>query len=252
VASEAAIERTLELMAPTARGRARHSEAGYLDVLGEREATGASPGQRLMENNLLVQVYERAWRPLWGRLFLGVLGPDMGGEHRIALELLDLSAGERVLDVGCGPGNFTRVFGRAVEDGLAVGLDASAPMLERAVAEPTPENVVYVRGDASATPFVDGAFDAVCCFAALYLIEEPLEAIDEMVRVLAPGGRLALLSSVNRGLVPTVVANAVVRGLSGVRVFGRGELTGALRERGMADVDQRVSGLGQFVSARKP
>jgi hypothetical protein len=63
---------------------------------------------------------------------------------------------------------------------------------------------------------------------------------------------LALLSSVNRGLVPTVVANAVVRGLSGVRVFGRGELTGALRERGMADVDQRVSGLGQFVSARKP
>jgi SAM-dependent methyltransferase len=252
VASEAAIERALELMAPPERGRARRTEAGYLDVLGEREATGARPGQRLMENSVLVQVYERAWRPLWGRLFTGVLGPGTSGEQRIALELLDLSPGGRVLDVGCGPGNFTREFGRSVGDGVAVGLDASAPMLTRAVTEPTPDNVVYVRGDASATPFVDGAFNAVCCFAALYLIEEPLKAIDEMVRMLAPGGRMALLSSVNRGLLPTRVSNAVVRGLSGVRIFGRGELTGALRERGMADVEQRVSGLGQFVSARKP
>jgi hypothetical protein len=72
-----------------------------------------------------------------------------------------------------------------------------------------------------------------------------------MVRVLAPGGRLALLTSVNRGLPPTAVSNAIVRGLSGVRIFGRGELTGALRARGMADVEQRVSGLGQFVSATR-
>jgi SAM-dependent methyltransferase len=251
VAGEAAIERTLELMTPVERGRARHTDAGYLDALGEGEATGAHPGQRLMENSVLVQVYERAWRPFWGRLFLGALGPGTRGEHRIALELLDLSAGERVLDVGCGPGNFTREFGRAVGDGLAVGLDASAPMLMRALAQPAPDNVVYVRGDASAMPFADGAFDAVCCFAALYLIEEPLEAIDEMVRVLAPGGRLALLTSVNRGLVPTGVSNTIVRGLSGVRIFGRGEVTGALRERGMADVEQRVSGLGQFVSATR-
>jgi SAM-dependent methyltransferase len=156
VASEAAIERTLQLMTPAERAGSRRTEAGYLDALGEGEATGAHPGQRLMENSVLVQVYERAWRPFWGRLFLGALGPGTRGEQRIALELLDLSAGERVLDVGCGPGNFTREFGRALGDGLAVGLDASAPMLTRAVAESTPGNVVYVRADASAMPFADG------------------------------------------------------------------------------------------------
>ena len=48
----------------------------------------------------------------------------------------------------------------------------------------------------------DGSFDAVCCFAALYLIEEPLLAVAEIVRVLAPGGRVALLSSVARGPLP--------------------------------------------------
>ena len=133
-----------------------------------------------------------------------------------------------------------------------VGVDASSAMLARAVSETRSDNVAYVRGDASDLPFGDGSFDAVCCFAALYLIEEPFAAIDEMVRVLAPGGRIALLSSVNRGLLPAPVSNAVVRPLSGIRIFGRDEITRALSRRRMTRIAQRVSGLGQFVSARKP
>jgi ubiquinone/menaquinone biosynthesis C-methylase UbiE len=176
----------------------------------------------------------------------------MRDEQRIALEMLDLSAGDTVLDVACGPGNFTRKFARAVGDsGLVVGIDASREMLARAVREASAANVAYVRGDASALPFRDESFDAVSCFAALYLIEEPFRALDEIVRVLAPGGRVALLSSVNRGLLPASASNAVVRPLSGIRIFGRDELTARLRERGLVRVRQRVSGLAQFVSARK-
>jgi ubiquinone/menaquinone biosynthesis C-methylase UbiE len=109
-----------------------------------------------------------------------------------------------------------------------------------------------VRGDAADLPFRDGSFDAVCCFAALYLIEEPLQAVAEIARVLAPGGRVALLSSVNRGLVPVAVSDAVVRGLTGVRIFGRDELTDALAGHGLVEVRQRVAGYAQFVSARRP
>jgi ubiquinone/menaquinone biosynthesis C-methylase UbiE len=101
-------------------------------------------------------------------------------------------------------------------------------------------------------PFIDGAFDGVCCFAALYLIEDPFAAIDEMVRVLAPGGRLAILTSVNRGLLPAGVSNALSRPLTGVRIFGRDDITDALRRRGLDKVAQRVTGLAQFVSARRP
>ena len=72
-------------------------------------------------------------------------------------------------------------------------------MLEVAVRDTASGNVAYVRGDARDLPFRDGSFDAVCCFAALYLIEEPMRALAEIVRVLAPGGRVALLSSCNRG-----------------------------------------------------
>lgn len=125
-------------------------------------------------------------------------------------------------------------------------------MLEVAVRDTASDNVAYVRGDAGALPFRDGCFDAVCCFAALYLIEQPLRALAEIVRVLAPGGRVALLSSCNRGPLPAGAANAVVQRLSGVRIFDRDELTRPLRDAGMIGIEQRVTGLAQFVSARKP
>ena len=140
----------------------------------------------------------------------------MRDEYLIAADMLALGPGERVLDVGCGPGNFTRRFAPVVGDGLVVGLDASRTMLagrRRAGAL----NIAYVRGDAGALPFRAASFDGICCFAALYLIEEPMRAIDEMVRVLAPGGRLALLSSCNRGPLPAAASNLVVRGLTGVQ-----------------------------------
>ena len=105
-----------------------------------------------------------------------------------------------MLDVGCGPGNFTRSFARSAEDGTVVGLDTSRTMLARAVQETHAENVAYVRADACALPFRDSSFDAICCFAALYLIEHPIQAVDEITRVLAPGGHLVLLSSCGRGV----------------------------------------------------
>jgi SAM-dependent methyltransferase len=242
----------LDLLDPTRRPAKPDTSAGYLDLLGGDSATGAHAGQRLMENPGLVLVYERLWRPFWGRLFMGAMAPGTGGEREIAIEMLELADDDTVLDVGCGPGNFTRAFAEEVPHGLVVGLDASAPMLQRAVHETREPNVEYVRGDASDLPFSDASFDAVCCFAALYLIDDPMGAIDEIVRVLKPGGRVALLSSVNRGLMPTAVSNVIVKTLAGVRIFGHDDLTAALRRRGMERVAQRVRGLAQFVSARKP
>src|SRR5262249_38140957 len=145
--------------------------------------------------------------------------------------------------------NFTRSFARAAGDGgLVVGLDASKSMLDQAVAEGVPDNVAYVRGDATELPFADASFDAVCCFAALYFISDPQVAIDEMERVLKPGGRIAIMTSVNRGMLGPEVTDAIVRRLTGVRIFGRDEITGALGDRGLDVGEHRVSGLAQFVS----
>ena len=205
-----------------------------------------------MVSRALPLVYERLWRPLGGRVLMGVLGPSMAGERRIALEMLEIAPGDRVLDVACGTGSFSRAFADA--GARVVGLDASRTMLERAVREernPARPGVEYVRASATDLPFDDASFDAVCCFAALYLIEEPLKAVTEIARVVAPGGRIALLSSVARGPLPARLADAVVRPLTGVRIFGRDELMRELRAQGLVDVRQHVAGLAQFVSARR-
>ncbi len=247
-----AIERALRLFAAPLGGDEVDFSHGYLDLLGERDPTGTHLGQRLMVSRALPLVYQRFWRPLGGRLLMGLTGPGTGEEHRMALEMLSIEPGDRVLDVACGPGNFSRDFARVASEGLVVGLDASASMLDVAVRDTDADNVAYIRGDACALPFRDGSFDAVCCFAALYLIEEPMRALAEIVRVLAPGGRVALLTSCNRGPLPAGVISPVVRRLSGVRIFDRDEPRRALVDDGLVEVDQQVTGLAQFLSARKP
>jgi SAM-dependent methyltransferase len=246
------IEQALELFEPGRRPAELDLEHGYLDLLGAADAGGHRAAQRLMSSRALPAIYERFWRPLGGRMLTGIKALGPGGEHGIALAMLSISPGDRVLDVACGPGNFTRDFALAANDGLVVGIDASPTMLDVAVRETGNDNVAFVRGDARELPFRDDSFDAVCCFAALYLIEEPMRALAEIVRVLAPGGRVALLSSCNRGPVPVSAANAMVQGLTGVRVFGQGELTSELEGLGIAELEQRLSGLAQFVGGRKP
>lgn len=250
-ATSPAIERVIELLETPVAPSGRRLHDGYLDLLGEEDPIGLHPGQRWMCSHTLPLVYERIWRPVGARVLLGG-GAGSHREHRMAVEMLSLVGGESVLDVGCGPGNFTRVFARATGKGLVVGLDASRTMLARAVVDTDAANVAYVRADACRLPFRDGSFGAVSCFAALYLIENPMRALDEIVRVLAPGGHLALLSSCSRGPFPIALTRPLIKGLTGVRMFARDELTGRLLERRLTTIQQRVSGLGQFVWAQKP
>jgi ubiquinone/menaquinone biosynthesis C-methylase UbiE len=177
----------------------------------------------------------------------------MSEEVRIARLLLGLSAGHSVLDVACGPGNFTRSFGRTVgADGLAVGIDASPTMLERGARDLLRDragNVALVRGDATDLPFLAGKFDAVCCFAALHLFSDPFAALRDMSRVLKPGGRIAVMTSVRRQ-VQLKPLKPVLERASGMRVFEHAEIVEELQSLGFTDIHQRVSGLVQFVGGR--
>ena len=252
VSLSAGLERAIGLLDPARRPPAAPVVDGYIDLLGGAGRSGGRPAQRLMLTRALPVVYERWWRPTWGRMVMGPLGPGMAGERRIAQELLELAPGDTVLDIACGPGNFVRDFAGAVgKRGLVVGLDASPTMLARAVEDTrVAPNVAYLRGDAVRLPFRDGSFDAICCFAALHLFDEPLAALDAMARVLAPRGRLAILTSARAPLTPAPVGT-LIGAATGLRVFGREEITRALEERGFEDVRRRVTGLAQFVGARR-
>ena len=101
-------------------------------------------------------------------------------------------------------------------------------------------------------PLRSDSVDAVCCFAALNLMREPMRVLDKMTSVLRPGGRIALMTSCRPGGIGALGAAIEVAGrMSGMTVFGRGEITHALAERGYTGIRQRIAGAVQFVSGQR-
>lgn len=112
-------------------------------------------------------------------------------ESDVLLAMLAPQAGERLLDVGCGTGVFTReVF--AAARCTVVGLDISLPMLTKGVANSTGEQFVPVAGDMLRLPFADDSFCRVYSMTALEFVGDARAAIAELQRVCRPGGTIVL------------------------------------------------------------
>ncbi|MDP8929413.1 MAG: methyltransferase domain-containing protein [Actinomycetota bacterium] len=226
-------------------------ERGYLDLVGGEEPRATGVAQRLMSSRVVPNIYERWWRPALGRVLKGPTGPSMAQEERLARDLLALRGGATVLDVACGPGNFTRSFAADVgESGTVIGIDLSAPMLARALDETDARQVVYVRADAVELMIRAESVDAVCCFAALHLFSDPWAALDRMASALVPGGRLAVLTTSRPEGLPGAMRDLLGR-VSGMRMIRGDQLTRELLERGLEVVHHHVFGLMQIVSARR-
>ena len=221
---------------------------GYLDVMGDG-LVPQTAAQRMMGSTVLPRIYERLWRPV---LFWGFTLRNTAEEDRRKLKLLDIHPGDTVLDVACGPGNTTRTLvDEVAPDGLAIGLDSSATMLAQAVSEtPAGSQVDYVRGDGIDLPFADGTFDAVSCYGALYLMDDPFGALREMIRVLSPGGRIAVLTTCARGPEPVRRVGVATSRLTPLRIFDVDEVTNVMREEGLVDVTRYVSAASQTVAGR--
>ena len=104
---------------------------------------------------------------------------------------MGLQPGWRALDLACGLGTsataLSRVF-RCRVTGLELGADAAATSRRRALEQPAPANVDFVRGDAELPPFREGAFDAVLIECATSLFTDKAAAMAGCRRLLKPGG----------------------------------------------------------------
>jgi SAM-dependent methyltransferase len=99
--------------------------------------------------------------------------------------------GDRVLDIACGTGVLARAAAERVgANGSVTGLDTDAGML--LVATRLAPFVIWREGTAESLPFSEDSFDAVVSQFGLMFFTDRAKALREMVRVLAPGGRLAV------------------------------------------------------------
>jgi len=136
----------------------------------------------------------------WARFYdLGttLMGGRIRALHRRLIERAAIAPGERVLDVGCGPGRLTLAAARAAGPGAAVGID------------PSPEMIALARGKAAragipatfrvagieAIPAPDAHFDVVLASLMLHHLPDELQrrGLAEVFRVLAPNGRFVAL-----------------------------------------------------------
>jgi SAM-dependent methyltransferase len=107
-----------------------------------------------------------------------------------------VSAGEHVLDVGCGAGQTTREAARAAAPGDVLGIDVSAPALERArrlAAADGLDNVSYEEGDCQTHPFEPRSFDVAISRFGVMFFSDPIAAFGNIARALRPDGRLVAL-----------------------------------------------------------
>jgi SAM-dependent methyltransferase len=119
---------------------------------------------------------------------------------REELELTGLGPGARALDAGCASGAVTReMAARVGAAGRAVGVDFSIERLRLAAERPA-ANLRYLRATLGALPFPDGSFDYALCRLVLEYVREPAPLVAELVRVVAPGGRLVLADVDGYGL----------------------------------------------------
>src|SRR5262245_55335451 len=116
-------------------------------------------------------------------------------DEAAAFLLPELQPGMRVLDVGCGPGSITRGLAERVAPGPVVGVDLSRETLEAARRDAAARglaNLRYEEGSVYELPFPDASFDVAYAHQVLQHLREREAALREMLRVVRPGGLVAV------------------------------------------------------------
>lgn len=109
--------------------------------------------------------------------------------RRVALAAIAIGPDDRVLDLACGTGDLAEQA--AARGARVVGLDFARGMLRGAQRRQI--RARFAQGDAAALPLADASLDAVVCGFALRNFTALIPVFSELARVLAPGGRIALL-----------------------------------------------------------
>ena len=151
--------------------------------------------------------------------------PDLYGKFRSerARPFHDLAAliapakAPRVLDLGCGPGELTRLLHERLGARETVGLDGSPRMLERAASHATP-GLIFTLGELTSPP--PGPFDVIFSNAALHWAPDHEELLGRLAALLAPGGQLAIQLPANEAEPSHLVAREVARELEHAAALG--------------------------------
>ncbi len=147
------------------------------------------------EKDLAVREFTR-WSESYDRSILQWL--LFGPSHRALIRRIREAVGDRpfrLLDIGCGTGVFAALVRRELPNAEVWGIDLVGGMLAKGRSRWREHagRVLPVQGDSENLPFESGVFDVVTCANSFHHYPRQDRAVQEMARVLRPGGRLLLI-----------------------------------------------------------
>lgn len=178
--------------------------------------------------------------------------------NQLYSDFLKIKASRKIVDVGCGPGDFTRFLAK-LSGGRAkiIGIDSNPKSIKAARSDSEKSSyskISYRLGDAYKIPLENGYADLTCCRTLLMHLTDPDKAVREMMRVTRIGGTVAAVeggrmagiydpSDEDYGTLATRAYNAWLDGIKKLegKTFGIGErLPGIFQKAGLADISAEM------------
>jgi ubiquinone/menaquinone biosynthesis C-methylase UbiE len=179
--------------------------------------------------------------------------------NQIYASFLNIKPGQKIVDVGCGPGDFTRQLARlSNQKATILGIDSNEKSIQAATADTKKARlsqcVTYELGDVYKIPLEDGYADLTCCRTLLMHLTEPLKAVKEMARVTRRGGSVVALEGGKMGAFydpndeeySTLAERAYEAWVNGIRKLERKEfkigekLPGIFQKAGLSNIKAEV------------
>ncbi len=147
---------------------------------------------------------------------------------RATLQRLEVGAGERLLDVGCGTGLLLARLAEALPAVQLAGVDLSPAMLAEARGR-LPARAILAAADAESLPFAAGSFDVVVSSSSFHYWPAPEQGLRQIRKVLRPGGRVVITDWCDDYLACRV-CDRLLRLVDSAhrRIFGRDECAALL------------------------
>ena len=150
---------------------------------------------------------------LFGKIIGNRMAKGNVYDARWTVSLLEIQPHDRILEVGFGPGVSTQLASERASKGFVAGIDHSRAMVEAA----SQRNAAAIRsgrmelkhGEVSALPHPDGSFDTAFSLHSIYFWPNPVDCLEELRRVLKPGGLLGITIQPKDKWAPNVDPNVM-------------------------------------------
>ena len=179
--------------------------------------------------------------------------------NQFYISFFDIKPGQKIVDVGCGPGDFTRQLARlSSQKATILGIDSNEKSIQAAITDTKKaglaRTVSYRMADVYKIPLEDGHADLTCCRTLLMHLTDPLMAVKEMARitkeggsvVAVEGGRMVAFYDPDDEEFSKLAERAYSAWIDGIRklegkTFGIGEkLPGIFRKAGLSSIKAEV------------